>query len=235
MTGSAPPHVRARRPAQGKRKENTRIPRAGEIAAQAASATENASTGNRSGAPGGKPTIRRRAPEASAVKKRIIRAGVPGERGDELSVISDQFSVLSSQFSVLSSCHLSSPVVLLERGHARRLLLKRPDPLDRGRRRGGRRQARNPELQRRRADRRLIVVRRAPERGVDHQLDPPLPQLLHRLGMALVHLEDPFRRDPGGRETRLGPFRRAELELQVRELAGDGKERLLVIRIAGQK
>src|ERR1700687_1393272 len=159
MTGSAPQHVRARRTAQGERKENTRIPRAGEIAAQAASATENASTGNRSGAPGGKPTIRRRAPEASAVKKRIIRAGVPGERGGELSVISFQFSVPATGHLPPVTCRLSSPVVLLERGHARRLLLKRPDPLDRGRRRGERRQARNPELQRRRAARRLIVVR----------------------------------------------------------------------------
>src|SRR5215468_9243807 len=129
----------------------------------------------------------------------------------------------------------SDPIVVLQRGDAGGSLLARANPFHGGRGGGERRQAGDRQTERSRPDRRLIVVRRSSERRVDDQLNLARLHSVYRVRVALVDFEDSLRG-----EARLGKRLRrtlggAESEFQVDELARNGYQVLLVIRIDREK
>src|SRR5262245_3183673 len=169
---SAPPRARSAAPARGKRNANATRPRFGLHAARSASPSAATKTGRRSRDAGGNPTEKTAKNPAAVEARSRSRAAPPGRRGG------------------WSFTRASSPVVLLERRHPRRLFLARADAFDGRRRRGERRDARDREAQRGGPDRRLVEPRLSSQRRVDHELDLPRLHAVHGAGAALVDLED---------------------------------------------
>src|SRR6266542_48341 len=191
--GSEPPKSRTRRPVQGKRKANAVRPRSPRPAETSARTTATTSTGNRSGAPAGKPRNSSTTPPETARTKSRIRTPVPG---------------LRPPFGVTDRS--SDSVIVLQRRHAGRSLLSRADALDgRGRCRE-RRQARDAEAQGRGPNGCFVVMRLSAQGSVDDELNLARLHAVYGIGPSLVDLENELRRQARLGQGAARPLGRAE-------------------------